>query len=381
MELTPTPTQIHKFPQYTYIDALRWLPHLSTFTRHVLLAAYDSDTSTPSLQTLNFSPSETAPSLTPQASAPAHSRITSLKISPTPLNPSRALTASATFSGSLLFHSADLIDGSLNFEFSVPEKGFHSGPISAIDLTDNGSECVSVGEDGMVNLVGVSAGRGFRRVFDSKGLVSYSSAKWASPVEFVTGAFGFGLHWWDQRKAGGPVALFKDDWTRETASGIVHSIDIHSSRKHTCLAGGSSGVVFAWDIRSPKKPVMLSGVGIGDAPANSIVESDILEVHYDNYTHSSNMINSSSSRILPAMICSEDGILAVIEQGEEPTELLAEPCAINSFDIDRENPSSMFLVNLAGRDMQFGVGIGGHLNKAKSLTEMEDASIYGGTQM
>jgi len=25
--------------------------------------------------------------------------------------------------------------------------------------------------------------------------------------------------------------------------------------------------------------------------------------------------------------------------GEEPTELLAEPCAINSFDIDRQNPS------------------------------------------
>lgn len=241
----------------------------------------------------------------------------------------------------MLFHSADLINGSLNSEFSTPEKGFHSGPVSAIDLNENGSECVSVGEDGMVNLVGVSAGRGFRRVYDSKGLVSYSSVKWASPSEFVTGAFGFGLHWWDQRRPGGPVALFKDDWTRGTASGIVHSIDIHSSRKHTCLAGGSSGVVFAWDIRWPKQRIMLSGVGIGDATANSIVESDIWEVHYDNYTHSSNLTNSSSSKILPAMICSEDGILAVVEQGEEPTELLAEPCAINSFDIDRENPSDI----------------------------------------
>lgn len=80
-------------------------------------------------------------------------------------------------------------------------------------------------------------------------------------------------------------------------------------------AGGSSGVVFAWDIRSPKQPVMLSGVGIGDAPANSLVESDIWEVHYDNYTHSTNRMNSSASKVLPAMICSEDGILAVVEQG------------------------------------------------------------------
>ncbi|CDY28220.1 BnaA01g06290D [Brassica napus] len=41
------------------------------------------------------------------------------------------------------------------------------------------------------------------------------------------------------------------------------------------------------------------------------------------------------------MTCSEDGILGVIEQGEEPIELLAEPCAINSFDIDRQNPQDV----------------------------------------
>ncbi|CAA0814689.1 Nuclear pore complex protein NUP43 [Striga hermonthica] len=339
----PSAPQIHKLPQYTYIDALRWLPHLSTFTRHILLATYDADTSTPSLQTFAFSPSENAPSLTPQASATASSRIASLKISPSPLTPSKPLVAAATFSGTVLFYSADLINGSLDCEFSVPEKGFHSGAVSGIDLNENGSECVSVGEDGRVNLVNLSSKGGFKRVFDSNGLVSYSAVKWASPVEFVTGAFGFGLHWWDQRKSGGPVATFNNNWTRGSASGIVHSIDIHPSRKHTCLAGGSSGVVFAWDTRWPKQPVLLSGVGFSDTNANSIVESDVWEVQYDNYTHSSKIVNSSSSssRILPAMICSEDGILAVIEQGEEPIELLAEPCAINSFDIDRQNPSDV----------------------------------------
>ncbi|KAK6136260.1 hypothetical protein DH2020_029991 [Rehmannia glutinosa] len=344
MALIPSPKpyslQIHKLPQYTYIDALRWLPHISTFTRHILLATYDADSSTSSLQTLISSPSQTIPSVALQASVSAPSRIASLKVSPSQLAPSKPLIAAATFSGSVLFYSADLINESLNFEFSVPDKGFHSGAVSGIDLSENGSECVSVGEDGRVNLVSLSGKRDFRRVFDSSGLVSYSSVKWASPVEFVTGAFGFGLHWWDQRKAGGPVALFKNNWTGGIASGIVHSIDIHPSRKHTCLAGGSSGIVVAWDIRWPKQPVMLSGVGAGDA-ANSLVESDIWEVQYDNYTHSSKIINSSSSRVLPAMICSEDGILAVIEQGEEPVELLAEPCAINSFDIDRQNPSDV----------------------------------------
>ncbi|KAK6156661.1 hypothetical protein DH2020_010909 [Rehmannia glutinosa] len=298
----PYSLQIHKLPQYTYIDALRWLPHLSTFTRHILLATYDADSSTSSLQTLISSPSQTIPSVALQASVSAPSRIASLKVSPSQLTPSKPLIAAATFSGSVLFYSADLINESLNFEFSVPDKG----AVSGIDLSENGSECVSVGEDGRVNLVSFSGKRDFRRVFDSNGLVSYSSVKWASPVEFVTGAFGFGLHWWDQRKAGGP-------------------------------AGGSSGIVFAWDIRWPKQPVMLSGVGAGDA-ANSLVESDIWEVQYDNYTHSSKIINSSSSRVLPAMICSEDGILAVIEQG----------CG-----------------------MQFGVGINSHLNEAMSLTVME----------
>ncbi|KAL7137970.1 hypothetical protein ABFS83_10G130800 [Erythranthe nasuta] len=337
------PIQIHKLPQHTYIDALRWLPHLSTFTRHIILATYDSDTSTPLLQTCTLSsPSQTTPSLTPQSTAAAPSRITSLKVCPSPSAPSKPLIAAATVSGTVLFYSADLVNGSLNFEFSVPEKGFHSGPVSGIDLNDNGLECVSVGEDGRVNLVNLSVNKGFRRVFDSNGLVSYSSVKWASPFEFVTGAFGFGLHLWDQRKPGGPVALFKDNWTGGTASGIVHSIDIHPSRKHTCLAGGSYGTVFAWDTRWPKKPILLSGLGVSENPhANSLVESDIWEVQYDNYTHPSNINSSSSSKILPAMICSEDGILAVIEQGEEPTELLAEPCAINSFDIDRQNPSDV----------------------------------------
>lgn len=87
-------------------------------------------------------------------------------------------------------------------------------------------------------------------------------------------------------------------------------------------AGGSSGTVFAWDLRWQQQPIMLSGVGTSDLSALSPSESDVWEVQYDNYTTSSNYRNMSESRVLPAMICSEDGILAVIEQGIEHLDLL-----------------------------------------------------------
>ncbi|CAL5328304.1 unnamed protein product [Camellia sinensis] len=156
-------------------------------------------------------------------------------------------------------------------------------------------------------------------------------------MEFATGGLGFSLQWWDQRKPGGPASQFKGNWAHGTTSGILHSIDIHPSRKHTCIAGGSSATVFAWDLLWQQQPIVLSGVAAGEFQSHSLSESEIWEVQYDSY--SSNIGNMSTSRVLPVMICSEDGILAVVEQGEEPIELLAEPCAINSFDIDRQNPS------------------------------------------
>lgn len=222
----------------------------------------------------------------------------------------------------------------------MPEGALHSGQVSCVDLMDGGVECVTVGEDGKVNLVSVgNSNLNYRRLFDSSGLVSYTAAKWASPVEFATGGYGLSLQWWDQRKPGGPVSQFKGNWDQKLTAGIVHSIDIHPSRKHTCLAGGSLGTVFAWDLRWQQQPIILSGAGAGagNTVVQSISESEVWEVQYDRYIKS----NTSSTRILPAMICSEDGILAVIEQGEEPIELLAEPCAINSFDIDRHNPSDV----------------------------------------
>lgn len=216
------PFQVHRLPQDYYIDALRWLPQLSAFHRRILLATFDSDTSTSSLQTLSYTPSTSSsnsdsnppPNLAPQSSYPTPSRVTSLKTLLTAQS-QKATFAASTLSGSLLILTADLFDGSLHFGFSVPAKGFHRGPISGIDVSENGSDSVlSVGEDGRINLTSLGNGGSgsFQRVFDSNGLVSYCTVKWASPVEFVTGGLGFSLQWWDQRRPGGPVSQFKGNW-------------------------------------------------------------------------------------------------------------------------------------------------------------------------
>ncbi|XP_077222768.1 transducin/WD40 repeat-like superfamily protein [Tasmannia lanceolata] len=333
--------KIHRFPQSKYVDAVRWLSPLSAFDRFIVLALHDSDSSSSSLEihALNHqNPNPNPPNLHLQSSWISHSRITSLKISQTPQKP---LLVASTLAGSLHFLFTDPIEASLESELSIDDKSFHRGPVSGIDLQGGGFECVSVGEDGRVNLVSLGESKlNYRRVFDSQGLVSYTAARWASPAEFATGSLGFNLQWWDQRKPGGIVSHFKGDWDRGTTSGIIHSIDIHPSRKHVCVVGGSSGTVFAWDLRWQKQPIILSGIGLNEA-APPPSESEVWEVQYDSHMLSSNTVSSTSARILPIMMCSEDGILAVLEQGEQPLDVLAEPCSINGFDIDPQNPSDV----------------------------------------
>lgn len=222
---------------------------------------------------------------------------------------------------------------------SVPGgAGFHVGPVRGLDC--GGEEWVTAGEDGRVHVVGGTAdGRVVaRRVWDGKGMSGYEAARWASPVEFATGGAGCGVQWWDRRKGDAIVAQCNGIWGRGIVTGMVHSIDIHLSRKHICVVGGSSGTVFAWDLRWPQQPIPLSGVG-ANGTAEPVFESEVWEVLFDAYTQSCDIISSASAKILPVMMCSEDGILAIVEQDEKPLELLAETCAINSFDIDPDNPS------------------------------------------
>ena len=76
-----------------------------------------------------------------------------------------------------------------------------------------------------------------------------------------------------------------------------------------------TGTIFAWDLRSAQEPIPLSHVGL-DETAQPVCESEVWEVLFGNYTESSDIISSVSTRILPVMLCSEDGILAIVEQGE-----------------------------------------------------------------
>lgn len=100
--------------------------------------------------------------------------------------------------------------------------------------------------------------------------------------------------------------------------------------------GGSSGTIFAWDLRWPQQPIPLSGVEL-NRTSEPVCESEVWEVHFDTYTQSSDIISSASSKLLPVMMCSEDGILAVVEQGKPTMNnmyppncgllgLLAHPC-------------------------------------------------------
>ncbi|VVB10905.1 unnamed protein product [Arabis nemorensis] len=337
--------QIHRIPQSKYVDGVRWLPQASALNRFFATAFYDPDCESSSIEIHLLDPNSRGnpnnnPSVESLSSWILPSRVSSLEVAGNGGGGGlfKPFVSAATSSGSLHVLMADLVEGAEIQEVYVAEgESFHVGRVEGVDWREVG-ECVSVGEDGRVNVVTIVNGEGlrYRRVFDGNGLVGYRAVKWASPTEFVTGGYGFGLQLWDQRKSGEAISQLKGNWFQGN-SAIVHSIDIHPSRKHTCIAGGSSGTVFAWDLRWPKQPIVLSGVGASEGINNPLSESEVWEVQYDSYTKS----NVSSSRILPVMACSEDGILGVIEQGEEPIELLVEPCAINSFDIDRQNPQDV----------------------------------------
>ncbi|WOK95043.1 nuclear pore complex protein [Canna indica] len=340
----------HNFPQSKSVDAVRWLPAVTAFDRFIATAVYDQDAASSAaasaleIHSLTLSPSpvssnDSEPRLHVRSSWPFPSRISALRSSSA--THKHLSVVAATVAGSLHVLSVDPVEGSIDSELSIADdRSLHTGVVSAVDLLEGGRECITAGEDGKVNVVSIGEGRlDYRRVHDSHGLVSYTAARSGSPMEFATGGLGFGVQWWDQRKPGGFVAQFKCNWAQHKAPGIVHSIDIHPSRKHTCLVGGSAGTIFAWDIRYQQQPILLSGVG-HDGGSLPFPDSEVWEVQYDNHVRYSSVNSAASAKVLPVMACLENGILAVLEQGEEPMLILEEPCAINAFDIDPQNPSS-----------------------------------------
>ncbi|KAG1368119.1 putative Nuclear pore complex protein NUP43 [Cocos nucifera] len=203
----------HRLPQSKYVDAVRWLSPLSAFDRFVAAAVHDTDAASFALEIHSLDAANpNSPLLDLRSSWSSSSRISSLRSSQTPHK--YLVAAASTLAGSLHLLFVDPVDGSIDSELSIADdRSLHAGPISAVDLQAGGQACVSVGEDGRVNLVTVGEARlDHQRVHDSRGLVSYMAARWASPAEFATGGLGFGVQWWDQRKPGGLVSQFKGNW-------------------------------------------------------------------------------------------------------------------------------------------------------------------------
>eukprot|EP00250_Pteridium_aquilinum_P010533 c19456_g1_i1 orf=471-1592(+) len=333
--------ELWRLPQGCYVDAVRWMPPATVWHQSLAIALWDPDmdTSTLELSSLSF---DEGSSLHVQASWSLPARISALRSSPLS---QQALLASATFSGTISFIITKLLGPSSQFSEAIPapivSSPIHNGAVSGMDLQADTHDCVSVGDDGKINLTKLGESQ-LRHtcLVDNHGLTSFTAVHWASPAEFVTAGLGFSLQWWDHRRPGGSVQM-SNKWTPGKGGGIIHSVDVHPSRKHVCVVGGSNGIVLAWDLRWQKEPLQLCGSSDlkGQFLGDSMVESDIWEVKFDPFSPPGS--NAMSSKIPPIMMCSEDGILGVVEAGEAPWEILAEPCAINTFDINSENSTDV----------------------------------------
>ncbi|KAG0605921.1 hypothetical protein M758_9G098300 [Ceratodon purpureus] len=320
--------EVHRIPQGQYVDAVRWLPMPST----VALSLCDADTG---LSTLEISvlqdPDQEgqAPWMETHASWELNSRTTAMKTSSNQSNIAIALTSET---GSLSVFLVDAMNPFLDSPPLVLER-LHKFLPSALDIQKDTLQCVTVGSDGKINLVhaGQSGLQG-DCLHDNHGVLSYSAVCWASPTEFVSAGQGTGIQWWDSRRPGGAVAQSPAKWAGADGVGMIHAVDVHPSRKHLCVVGGSGGTVLAWDLRRQNELFTLAGKG-GKGGSSTIAEGEVWNVKLDPALQGGGQ--GESGKIPPVLMCSEDGILAIIESGVA-TELAVEVCAINSFDVDLE---------------------------------------------
>ncbi|KAH7414853.1 hypothetical protein KP509_14G014000 [Ceratopteris richardii] len=326
--------EVWRIPQGGYVDAVRWMPPATAWHQSIATALWDPDDGTFKLQLSSFS-FEEGPSIQEIASWELPERASVLKT--LPFSSQQAIVASASFAGTMSFIITKLLGPDVVPPPPILSSPIHDRIITGIDLQSDTHDCISVGEDGKINLTQLTESHlSHTCLIDNHGITSFMDVCWSSPAEFVTAGLGFSLQWWDHRRSGGPVQV-SNKWTHGRGGGFIHMIDVHPSRKHVCVVGGSNGVVLAWDLRWQKEPIQLCGISDlrGQPVTESMVESDVWEVKFDPFSLSGS--SSMSSKVPPVMICSEDGILGVLEAGEAPWEILAEPCAINTLDINPEN--------------------------------------------
>ncbi|XP_024377360.1 nuclear pore complex protein NUP43 isoform X2 [Physcomitrium patens] len=281
--------EVHRIPQGQYVDGLRWLPIPSTLA----LSLWDADTGLSTLEIAFLQDPEQegqAPWMETQASWDLSTRTSAMKSSS---NQSNIALALASETGSLQVFLIDAMNPSLDSAPLVLER-LHKNVPSALDIQKDTLQCVTVGSDGRINLV-----QGMGQEFNG-GTIAGLVELLLSPLQ-------------------------------SDGVGSIHTVDVHQSRKHLSVVGGSGGTVLAWDLRRQNELHSLAGRGCKSGSSTG-AEGEIWNVKLDPALQ---VGQGESGKIPPVLMCSEDGILALIESGMT-TELAVESCAINSFDVDLE---------------------------------------------
>jgi nuclear pore complex protein Nup43 len=204
-----------KLSQDRYVDAVRWLPSVTpSQTPLVALGLWDPDQrkTVMEISSLEQESPDDFPSQILHHSIPIPARVTALRTALLQSNLSLIMAGSSAGDVSVILVNETAATTRIPAPVVCPS--LHRRAVSALDLEASTQDCVTVGQDGKINLVkmgGLSQLQS-KCLYDNSGLLSFSAVSWASPFEFVTGSLGFTLQWWDQRRPGGPVSQSPAKW-------------------------------------------------------------------------------------------------------------------------------------------------------------------------
>lgn len=72
-----------------------------------------------------------------------------------------------------------------------------------------------------------------------------------------------------------------------------------------------------WDLRWQQEPIALAGPSAkGQASGGLVSESEVWQVKYDTWSPLAAGRGTESGKLPPVMMCSEDGVLAVLDGGK-----------------------------------------------------------------
>ena len=210
-----------------HVEVARWLPSpLPVDSRKlVVVGSYDFTSERSALDVLALSSarqvehhgfaSEQPAELDSLGSWEHPGRVTALHVST--IADERSLVISSSSTGSFCFRVADsqqLMDSAFDQHTSSGcLTAVHKGTIAAIDYHDESQDCLTAGDDGMINIVNLANSEPQPVLLvNGSGTLSFSAVRWTSPSEFVTASCGGGLQWWDKKAPRKPVMRSPIRW-------------------------------------------------------------------------------------------------------------------------------------------------------------------------